>query len=458
MAENHPTRELAQYNIPVWPSAIIQVTLLLPYAFPNFPSLLSNMAHKTILSVNAGSSSVKITFYTLENPPKAIVNAQISGITAPPLKLKYTRGSEEHKEEVKDRLSTPQDAFKFLLQRCFSDPELSEVTSPEDLAYICHRVVHGGDYNESVVITNDTYHRLEELENLAPLHNYSALEIIRTCKQEIPNVKSVTFFDSAFHQTMPEHVKTYPIDQGIAKANGLRKYGFHGISYSFILRSVAEFLKKPVEETNIIAMHLGSGASMCAIRNGKSVDTTMGLTPLAGLPGATRSGSIDPSLVFHYTNEAGNLSPASTKEMHISRAEEILNKQSGWKALTGTTDFSRIAVENPPSHAHKLAFDIVVDRILGFVGNYFVKLDGQVDAIVFAGGIGEKSALLRKVLVEKARCLRVAVDTAANETGPAEDQTVLDISKEAGKGPRVLVCQTDEQFEMAYNCILTYDK
>lgn len=170
MAENHPTRELAQYNIPVWPSAIIQVTLLLPYAFPNFPSLLSNMAHKTILSVNAGSSSVKITFYTFENPPKAIVNAQISGITAPPLKLKYTRGSEEHKEEVKDRLSTPQDAFKFLLQRCFSDPELSEVTSPEDLAYICHRVVHGGDYNESVVITNDTYHRLEELENLAPLY------------------------------------------------------------------------------------------------------------------------------------------------------------------------------------------------------------------------------------------------------------------------------------------------
>ncbi|EAL92506.1 acetate kinase, putative [Aspergillus fumigatus A1163] len=430
MAENHPTRELAQYNIPVWPSAIIQVTLLLPYAFPNFPSLLSNMAHKTILSVNAGSSSVKITFYTLENPPKAIVNAQISGITAPPLKLKYTRGSEEHKEEVKDRLSTPQDAFKFLLQRCFSDPELSEVTSPEDLAYICHRVVHGGDYNESVVITNDTYHRLEELENLAPLHNYSALEIIRTCKQEIPNVKSVTFFDSAFHQTMPEHVKTYPIDQGIAKANGLRKYGFHGISYSFILRSVAEFLKKPVEETNIIAMHLGSGASMCAIRNGKSVDTTWKSKPREHKRDAYQQGGSFLS------------QPSRTKLMLIAiQAEEILNKQSGWKALTGTTDFSKIAVENPPSHAHKLAFDIVVDRILGFVGNYFVKLDGQVDAIVFAGGIGEKSALLRKVLVEKARCLRVAVDTAANETGPAEDQTVLDISKEAGKGPRVLVCK-----------------
>lgn len=112
------------------------------------------------------------------------------------------------------------------------------------------------------------------LTSITIRHNFSALEIIRTCKQEIPSVKSVTFFDSAFHQTMPEHVKTYPINQEIAKANGLRKYGFHGISYSFILRSVAEFLRKPVEETNIIVMHIGSGASMCAIKNGKSVDTT----------------------------------------------------------------------------------------------------------------------------------------------------------------------------------------
>jgi acetate kinase len=128
------------------------------------------MAPKSILSVNAGSSSVKITFYTLENPPKVIANAQISGITAPPLTLKYTKGSKHHKEEVKDRLSSPQDAFKFLLQRCFSDPELSEVASPEDLAYICHRVVHGGDFNEPVVITDETYHRLQEVEDLAPLY------------------------------------------------------------------------------------------------------------------------------------------------------------------------------------------------------------------------------------------------------------------------------------------------
>lgn len=180
----------------------------------------------------------------------------------------------------------------------------------------------------------------------------------------------------------------------------------------------------------------------------------MGLTPLAGLPGATRSGDVDPCLVFHYTNEAGNLSPASTREMHISTAEEILNKKSGWKVLTGTTDFSKIAVENPPSKEHKLALDIVVDRICGFVGNYFVKLEGRVDALVFAGGIGEKSSLLRKRVVEQCKCLGFAIDEAQNDKGPeTEEQTVTDISKDKAKTPRVLICQTDEQYEMAFHCI-----
>ncbi|KAJ5103449.1 Acetate/Proprionate kinase [Penicillium argentinense] len=409
---------------------------------------------KSIMAVNAGSSSVKVTFYTFENPPRTIADAQVSGFTAPPPTFKYQRGDYQHKEELENTINTPQDAFQFILHRCFNDPELSEVASDDDLSYICHRVVHGGDYTEALEINDDTLHHLETLEDLAPLHNFSALEIIRLCKNKLPSVKSITFFDSSFHQTMPLHVKTYPINQEIAKQNGLRKYGFHGISYSFILRSVAQYLNKPAEKTNLIVMHIGSGASICAIREGKSIDTSMGLTPLAGLPGATRSGDIDPSLVFHYTSDAGKLSPASTKEMHISQAEEILNKQSGWKALTGTTDFSKIAMENPPSESHKLAFDILVDRILGYIGNYYVKLGGEVDALVFAGGIGEKSALLRRTLIEKTGSLGVAIDSDANDQGP-EDKTVKDITKGGGKGPRVLICQTNEQFEMAYHIVTT---
>ncbi|KAJ9206593.1 hypothetical protein DTO166G4_5208 [Paecilomyces variotii] len=409
---------------------------------------------KLLLSVNAGSSSVKITFYTMTKPPKTIANVQVSGITAPPPKLKYQRGDVESKEELKEKLSTPQDAFKFLLDYCFKNEHLSEVASSDDLAYIVHRIVHGGDFGDAIEINDETFGQLKRIEDLAPLHNFPALEIVRLCMKELPNVKSITYFDSAFHKTLPEHVKTYPIDQEVARSNGLRKYGFHGISYSFIARSVAEFLGKPPEKTNIIAMHIGSGASVCAIKEGGSIDTSMGLTPLAGLPGATRSGDVDPCLVFHYTNEAGNLSPASTREMHISTAEEILNKKSGWKVLTGTTDFSKIAVENPPSKEHKLALDIVVDRICGFVGNYFVKLEGRVDALVFAGGIGEKSSLLRKRVVEQCKCLGFAIDEAQNDKGPeTEEQTVTDISKDKAKTPRVLICQTDEQYEMAFHCI-----
>ncbi|THC90484.1 hypothetical protein EYZ11_010048 [Aspergillus tanneri] len=393
------------------------------------------MARKSILAVNAGSSSVKITFYTFEQSPKVIANAQISGITAPPPTLKCSCGSTQHKEELKETLATPQDAFEYLIQRCLSDHGLSEVTSSEDLAYICHRVVHGGDYNSDVVMDDETYHHLEELEDLAPLHNFSALEIIRTCRKDFPSVKGITFFDTAFHQTLPDYVKTYPINQEVAKTNKLRKYGFHGISYSFILRSVAEFLNKPREQTNLIALHIGSGASVCAMKDGKSIDTT---------------------LVFHYTSDAGKLSPSSTKEMHISTAEEILNKKSGWKALTGTTDFSRIAVETPPSAEHRLAFDVLVDRILGYMGSYFVKLGGKVDAVVFAGGIGEKSALLRRTVIEKCACLSFAIDSSANDKGPADDQIVTNISKGTGNGPQILVCQTDEQYEMAYKCITKY--
>ncbi|KAL2868253.1 putative acetate kinase [Aspergillus lucknowensis] len=411
------------------------------------------MAPKSILSVNAGSSSVKITFYTFEKTPNVIANAHISGITAPPATFKYSVGDKQWEEELKETVSTPQDAFKLLLKRCFTDSDLSGVASSDDLACVCHRVVHGGNFDSPAVINDETYHQLEQLENLAPLHNFSALEIVRFCRKELPKVQSMTFFDSSFHKTLPSYVTTYPIDQKIAKSNKLRKYGFHGISYSFILRSVAEYLQKAVDKINLIALHVGSGASICAIKEGKSTDTSMGLTPLAGLPGATRSGDIDPSLVFHYTNEAGKLSPASTKEMHISTAEEILNNKSGWKVLTGTTDFSQIGVESPPTTQHKLAFDILVDRIVGFVGNYYVKLDGQVDAIVFAGGIGEKSAVLRKAVIEKSRSLGFGVDAGANEKGLGGRQTVADITARSESAKRVLICQTDEQFEMAYNYI-----
>jgi len=406
---------------------------------------------KIILSINAGSSSVKISVYTASSgeEPKELAETQIDGLTSPPPQLKYTRGSQSicKDQKLEEKISSQKDAFKYMLDMLIKDTDFSHITKQEDIAIVCHRVVHGGDFETPQIIIDETYHKLEALTDLAPLHNASALEIVHYCIQEMPKTRNVAVFDSEFHQTIPEHIRTYPINQEIAKKNKLRKYGFHGISYSFISRSVAAYLGKKESETSLIVLHLGSGASACAVKNGKSYDTSMGLTPLAGLPGATRSGSVDPSLVFHYASDVGKLSPNSTAELHISRAEEILNKESGWKALTGTTNFGTIASSDDPKM--KLAFDIFLDRILNYIGGYYVVLNGKVDALVFAGGIGEKSDLLRRRVAEETACLGFEIDAEANKK-PIKD-VVQSVGKDSARH-KLLVCQTDEQFEMARYC------
>lgn len=285
--------------------------------------------------------------------------------------------------------------------------------------------------------------------------------------KQLPNVKNVACFDSAFHQSMPDYVQTYAISQTVAQKKGLRKYGFHGISYAYITRTVAAHFQKRPSDLNIIALHLGSGASACAIKNGLSIDTSMGLTPLSGLPGGSRSGDIDPCLIFHYTSSASKMSSSSTADLHISQAEEILNKESGWKGLTGTTDFSKIADPNAPE-SHKLAFSIFLDRIVGYVGSYFVKLDGKVDALVFSGGIGERSVRLREMVIQKCSSLGFVLDRQRNDN--PDQARVVEIGQ--GSNSNTLICRTDEevsssanqtqllprladclQLEMAYSCL-----
>jgi acetate kinase len=251
-----------------------------------------------VLAVNAGSSSVKVSVYTAEQgqPPRQIAEAQVSGLTAPPAALKYERAGKTVVEnrEVDDQADGQRDAFSLILDTLIGDHELPSIKSKEDVGILCHRIVHGGDYTKPQLVSDGTYHHLENLNDLAPLHNANSLGIVRLCIDEFPSARSVACFDSQFHSTIPEHIRTYPINQDIARKNHLRKYGFHGISYSFITRETAQFLGKQPDQVNIIALHLGSGASACAIKGGKSWDTSMGLTPLAGLPGATRSGSVDP--------------------------------------------------------------------------------------------------------------------------------------------------------------------
>lgn len=410
-----------------------------------------------ILSINAGSSSVKISVYKTPEDgtdvPKQLAEASVDGLTAPPAKLKYSRGDEVIKGRELEGIASQEDAFNYILDYLTKDKGLPELNNKEDIHFTCHRVVHGGDYPRSQVIDTETYHHIEELSDLAPLHNAPALSIVRAVADILPHAKNIAYFDSSFHNTLPEHVCTYPIDQSVAKTNKLRKYGFHGISYSFIVNAASTYLKRPADELNIIALHLGSGASACCIRGGKSVDTSMGLTPLAGLPGATRSGSIDPSLMFHFTHSAGKPSHSSGTQLHITQAEEILNKKSGWQSLTGTTDFGKISASDRPED--KLAFDIFVDRIGNYVAPYFTRLNGEVDALVFAGGIGEKGARLRQEVVRGVNCLGFAIDVGKNEQ-PVDD-IVTDISGNNSRY-KTLVVQTDEQLEMARGILADKDR
>jgi acetate kinase len=304
------------------------------------------------------------------------------------------------------------------------------------------------------VISSEAYHHLEKLTDLAPLHNGAALSVIHATLEHLPKATSIAYFDTTFHRTIPPHISTYPLDPSIAEPRGLKKYGFHGLSYAYILRSVSRYLGKPPSKVSLIVLHLGSGASACAIENGKSLDTSMGLTPLHGLPGATRAGALDPATIFHYTNKAGRISHDKSQavSVDVTEAEEILNKKAGWKALTGTSDFGEIVKGMANDDNKKLAFDLFVDRILDYVGSYYVKLRGRVDALVFAGGIGERSAELRSAVADGVAALGFKLLDKANVDVVRVEDEVIEISE--GSGHQIVVCRTDEQEEMARECAL----
>ncbi|KAI0041190.1 acetate kinase, partial [Auriscalpium vulgare] len=414
-----------------------------------------------ILAVNAGSSSLKVSLYRLssetESPVNLLLTSSISSISTPNPTFSFSTESHPTGKNVKDAetadIKDHASAFAYFLDYLEREANIDR----EQIVHVCHRIVHGGDYYKPVIITDDTYHHIERLTDLAPLHNGPALSVIEACLESLKHANAIAYFDTAFHHHIPKHIWSYAIDPKIAQDKGLRKYGFHGLSYAFILRTVSQYLKKDEAQTNLIVLHLGSGASVCAIRGGTSLDTSMGLTPVEGLPGATRSGAIDPTLIFHYTHRAGHITHEKTgaRNVDITEAETILNKKSGWRALVGTTDFAEVTRQRATNPNAELAFNIFTDRLISFVGAYFTKLGGQVDALVFSGGIGERSVELRREVVERTTCLGFKLDDGKNEAVAGEEGEVVQIGGGEGeKGRKVLVCRTDEQFEMARSCAL----
>lgn len=420
-----------------------------------------------ILSLNSGSSSLKISLYRrstellLEDTPDAdpvtlLLTAAISSISfdEPTFSFSVIDKSaiapntrtvkDEPVPTVKDHAS----AFSHFLDYLKDEASIDR----KEIVHVCHRIVHGGDYYKPVIVNDESYHYIERLSDLAPLHNGAALSVIEACIQTLPDARSIAYFDTTFHHDIPKHIRSCAISPEIAQKKGLRKYGFHGLSYAYIMRAVARQLEKPPSETNLIVLHLGSGASVCAIQHGLSYDTSMGLTPVSGLPGATRSGAIDPTLIFHYTHRAGRLSHNKSLNVNVTQAEDILNTKAGWRALTGTTDFRAVTkMWQDGDERGVLAFELFVDRILNYVGSYWLKLGGKVDALVFSGGIGERSVELREVVMQRCACLGLKLDQEKNKTVDSVPGKVVEIGDD---GSKILVCRTDEQLEMARECAL----
>ncbi|MGC1211645.1 MAG: acetate kinase [Micromonospora sp.] len=303
------------------------------------------------------------------------------------------------------------------------------------LAAVGHRVVHGGrKFSEPVLIDDAVFTAIEDLVPLAPLHNPANLAGIRVARETLPDVPQVAVFDTAFHHTLPEAAATYAIDRDTAERYGIRRYGFHGTSHAYVSRRTAELLDRPYEELNIITLHLGNGASACAVQGGRSVATSMGMSPLEGLVMGTRSGDLDPTVIFHLRREGG---------MSVDEIDDLLNHRSGLLGLTGVNDMREVLQRRGAGNpAAALAFDVYCRRITGYVGAYYALL-GRVDAIAFTAGVGEHAAPVRAAALAGLERLGVAVDPERNSG--SGDRMISPDGTEVG----VCVVSTDEEREIA---------
>ncbi|MDN5832000.1 MAG: acetate kinase, partial [Tetragenococcus halophilus] len=329
---------------------------------------------KTI-SINAGSSSLKWQLY--EMPSEEVVAKGIVeriGLKDSIFTIEY--GDDQEYEVTKD-IDDHEVAVKMLLDQLL---ELDILASYDEITGVGHRVVQGGQYfDQSVVIDDDVMQKIEELADFAPLHNPANLMGIRAFKELLPNVINVAVFDTAFHANMPESNARYSIPLEYRKEYGIRKYGAHGTSHRYVAERAADMLDRPLEDLKIITCHLGNGASITAVENGKSVDTSMGFTPLAGVTMGTRSGDIDPAVLQYLMNKLN---------IGIDEMLNILNKKSGLLGLTDISSDMRDLEDNMDNKDVKIALDIFADRIRKYIASYVSTMNG-VDAIVFTAGIGE---------------------------------------------------------------------
>ena len=357
-----------------------------------------------ILVINCGSSSLK--FQLIDMTTEAVqAKGLCERIGIDGSRIVYTPAGGE-KMTIESPMPTHTEAIKLVLD-CLTNAEYGVIKSLKEINAVGHRVVHGGEkFASSTIITDEVIKVIEECNELAPLHNPANLIGINVCRELMPGVPMVGVFDTAFHQTMPKKAYLYGLPIKAYTDYKIRRYGFHGTSHSFVSKRVAEFLGKPVEDLKTIVCHLGNGASICAVDGGKSVDTSMGFTPLAGLVMGTRSGDIDPAILEYYANKEG---------LTLSEVTTVLNKKSGMGGLTGGKSDFRDLEEGYEAGDQACidAIEVFCYNVARFVGAYAASLNG-VDVIAFTAGIGENSGFVRGKICEYLGYLGITIDAEQN--------------------------------------------
>ncbi|MBO0429518.1 acetate/propionate family kinase [Vagococcus fluvialis] len=384
---------------------------------------------KTI-AINAGSSSLKWQLYVM--PEETVIAQGIVeriGLNDSIFTIKHGEGQ---KFELVQDIDNHEIAINMLLEQLI---ELKIIGSYDEITGAGHRVVAGGEhFKESIVIDSEVLKTIEDLSDFAPLHNPAEAQVVRVFEKVLPHTLNVAVFDTSFHTTMPAVNYLYSIDTKYYEEFGARKYGAHGTSHRYVSERAIDMLGKPAEETKIITCHLGNGASITAVDGGKSVDTSMGFTPLAGVTMGTRSGDIDPSLLQYLMEK---LELTDIKDMI-----NILNKESGLLGLSGVSSDMR-DLENSDKDSAKLALEIFADRVRKYIGSYISVMNG-VDAIVFTAGIGENDINMRKEIINGISWFGCEIDDEKNNVRGEERVISTDDSK-----VKVLLIPTDEELMIA---------
>lgn len=391
-----------------------------------------------ILVINTGSSSIKYQLFNMENQ-----SVLCSGVVE---KIGEDHGYLSHKifkdsdkpvvKEYKGDIKDHQTGFKHIVDYLIND-EFGVIKDRSEISAVGHRVVHGGEtFKSPTIINEEVINAITQNIPLAPLHNPSNLTGIEVAIAAFPESRQIAVFDTAFHQSIPPYAFMYALPYNLYEKERIRRYGFHGTSHAYVSEQCAEFLNRPLDQLNIITIHLGNGGSIAALKNGQCIDTSMGMTPLEGLVMGTRTGDVDPAIPFYL---------ADHMKMPLKDIDNLLNKESGLKGLCGTNDMREvIAKRNNGDKRAELAMNVYTYRIKKYIGSYYAAL-GRVDAIVFTAGIGEHSPEIRRQSCEGLDNMGIIIDDNKNSSN---DNGIREISTDASR-VKVLVIPTNEELRIA---------